>query len=52
MLLTPKKVFQEETPYHVLDWKSFKLCRVARSSLTAEAQAFGQATDAEYACRF
>ena len=53
MLLTPKKVFQEETPYHVLDWKSFKLHRVARSSLSAEAQAFGQATDAaEYACRF
>ena len=53
MLLTPKKVFQEETPHHVLDWKSFKLHRVARSSLSAEAQAFGQATDAaEYACRF
>ena len=36
----------EEDYYHVLDWRSFKTPRVARSSLGAEAQAGGQASDA------
>ena len=36
----------EEGQYHVLDWRSFKTPRVARSSLGAEAQAGGQASDA------
>ena len=43
----------EEGDYHVWDWRSFKLPRVARSSLSAEAQAAGQASDAlELCCRF
>ena len=42
-----------EGPYHILDWKSFRLPRVARSSLSAEAQAAGCASDAtEFACRY
>ena len=36
----------EEGEYHVLDWRSFRTPRVARSSLGAEAQAGGQAVDA------
>ena len=51
--ITPDTVFHEETSYHVVDWRSFKLHRVARSSLSAEAQAAGQASDAsEYIARF
>ena len=43
----------EEGQYHVLDWRSFRTPRVARSSLGAEAQAGGQAADAtEFARRF
>ena len=43
----------EEGEYHILDWRSFKTPRVARSSLGAEAQAGGQASDAvDFACRF
>ena len=39
--------------YHVLDWKSFKTPRVARSSLGAEAQAGGQASVAvDFTCRY
>ncbi|CAJ1404806.1 unnamed protein product [Effrenium voratum] len=34
-----------ELPYMVLDWRSYKLPRVCRSSLAAEAQAAGQAVD-------
>ena len=46
--MTTDAVFAEETPYHVIDWRSFKLPRVARST-----QACGQASDmAEYICRF
>ena len=42
-----------EGPYHILDWKSSRLPRVARSSLSAEAQAAGCASDAtEFACRY
>ena len=51
--ITTDKIFQEEVDYHVVGWRSFKLPRVARSSLSAEAQACGQASDmAEYICRF
>ena len=43
----------EEGQYHILDWRSFRTPRVARSSLGAEAQAGGQAADAtEFTCRF
>ena len=43
----------QEGAYHILDWRSFKTPRVARSSLGAEAQGGGQASDAvEYICRF
>ena len=45
--ITPDTVFHEETSYHVVDWRSFKLPRVARSSLSAEAQAAGQTSDAQ-----
>lgn len=52
-ILVPEEVFEQETPYHVVDWCSYKLPRVARSSLSAEAQAAGGASDnAEYICRF
>ena len=51
--LTTDKIFQTESTYHIVDWRSFKLPRVARSSLSAEAQACGQSADiAEYICRF
>ena len=46
-MLVPKGVFEgEEHPYHVVDWRSAKLPRIARSSLSAEAQAAGQSVDA------
>ena len=32
--------------YHILDWRSFKLARVARSTLAAEGQAASEAADA------
>ena len=53
-LLTHKEAFEGvETPYHVLDWKSMKLPRVARSSLAAEAQASSAAADnVEFIVRF
>ena len=39
--------------HNILDWKSCRLARVARSSLSAEAQAAGCASDAtEFACRY
>ena len=51
MFLAPKEIFEKESTYHVIDWRSFKLPRVARSSLSAEAQAFGQAADmVEFVC--
>ena len=53
VLVNKKALEAEECDYHVWDWRSFKLPRVARSSLSAEAQAAGQATDAlELCCRF
>ena len=53
-MLTPASAYEgAETNYHILDWKSFRLPRVARSSLSAEAQAGSQAADsAEFICRF
>ena len=42
-----------EGPYHILDWKSFRLPRVARSSLSAEEPVAGCSGDAtEFACRY
>lgn len=53
LLVNKKTLDAEEGDYHVWDWRSFKLPRVARSSLSAEAQAAGQASDAlELCCRF
>ncbi len=54
VMLVPESTFHgTETEYHVLDWKSSKLPRVARSSLGAEAQAAGQATDSvDFICKF
>ena len=53
IFIVPKKIFEEETSYHLIEWRSFKLPRVARSSLSAEAQTFGQAADmVEFICRY
>ena len=49
ILMINKELLQHDGPegaYHVLDWRSLKTPRVARSSLGAEAQAGGQACDA------
>ena len=53
-MLVPQATFDgEERPYHLLDWKSSKLPRIARSSLGAESQAAGQAVDAvDFCSRF
>ena len=46
VLLTHKDTFNgTESPYHVLDWRSFRLPRIARSSLAAEVQSAAQAFD-------
>ena len=54
VLLTHKDTFNgTESPYHVLDWRSFRLPRVARSSLAAEVQSAAQALDStEFVVRF
>ena len=54
VLLAPKGILETgEDVYHILGWRSFKLPRVARSSLAAESQAAGCAADAtEFACRY
>ena len=54
VLLTHKDTFEgKECPYHVLDWRSFRLPRIARSSLAAEAQSAAQAVDStEFVIRF
>eukprot|EP00435_Cladocopium_sp_Y103_P047602 s1999_g14.t1 len=54
VLLAPKRILEtEEDVYHIIDWRSFKLPRVARSSLAAESQAAGCAANAtEFACRY
>ena len=36
----------DEGKYHLIDWRSWKLARVARSSLSAESQATAEAADA------
>ena len=47
VLLAPKHVLEtREDVYHILDWKISKLPRVARSSLSAEAQSARCAADA------
>ena len=49
ILMVNKALLQANGPegaYHVLDWRSLKTPRVARSSLGAEAQSGGQACDA------
>ncbi len=47
MTLTPRTAFSDkEVEYAVLDWRSDKLARVARSSLNAETQAAANAADA------
>ena len=53
-MLAPKKILEtEEDFYHILDWRSQKLPRIARSSLAAEAQAAACASDAtEFAVRY
>eukprot|EP00435_Cladocopium_sp_Y103_P030130 s3673_g7.t1 len=54
VLLAPKRILEtEEDVYHIIDRRSFKLPRVARSSLAAESQAAGCAADAtEFSCRY
>ena len=54
VMLAPRKILEtEEGDYHILDWRSLKLPRTARSSLAAEAQAAACASDAtEFACRY
>ena len=54
VMLAPKKILEtEEDFYHILDWRSQKLPRIARSSLAAEAQAAACASDAtEFAVRY
>ena len=54
IMLVPQATFDgEERPYHLVDWKSSKLPRIARSSLGAESQAAGQAVDAvDFCSRF
>ena len=47
VLLTHKKALEGEPdqPYVIIDWRSFKLPRVSRSSLNAEAQSCSAAVD-------
>ena len=54
VILVPDEALTNvESWFHVLDWRSLKLPRVARSSLAAEAQAAAQAADSvDYVCRF
>lgn len=54
VVLTHRKALQgAECPYVVLDWRSYRLPRVSRSSLNAEAQACAGAMDAmEYLMTF
>ena len=54
ILLVPEHTLvNQEDNFHMLEWRSMKLPRVARSSLAAETQAAAQATDATDAvCKF
>ena len=46
IIMTNVKVLEgKSVPYSVVAWRSYKLPRVCRSSLSAEARAFGQAAD-------
>eukprot|EP00438_Fugacium_kawagutii_P019118 Skav204381 [mRNA] locus=scaffold4897:193896:199406:+ [translate_table: standard] len=46
VVLAPKEILQgEPTHYVILDWRSFRLPRVSRSSLNAESQACAAAMD-------
>ena len=53
-MLAPRRILEtEEDHYHILDWRSQKLPRVARSSLAAEARAAACAADStEFVCRY
>jgi len=54
IMLIPKTTFDGvEGPYHVIDWCSSKLPRVARSNLGAEAQSASQVCDnMDFVCRY
>ena len=54
ILAVPNAAFDDQaTQYSVVDWRSFKLARVARSSLSAETQGAAAAADAlEYVKTF
>ena len=54
IMLVAQQTFEGiESPYHLIDWKSSKLPRIARSSLGSESQAAGQAVDAlDFCCRY
>ena len=54
ILLTHKNAYEGvESPYHLFEWRSMRLPRVARSSLAAEVQAAAQAVDStEFVVRF
>ena len=45
VLTSPKALAGELTTYNIVSWRSFKLARVCRSSLAAEAQAAASAVD-------
>ena len=46
LMLAPKQILDgEATNYIILDWRSFRLPRVSRSSLNAESQACAAAMD-------
>jgi hypothetical protein len=52
VLAVHPKAFRDETVrYSILDWKSYKLQRVARSSLHAETQAAAEGADALEFCK-
>ena len=52
LLMAPKELLAGElTEYTILDWKSFKLSRVSRSSLNAETQAAVSANEAMEYCK-
>ena len=54
VMLAPEHTLQnQEDSFHLLEWRSLKLPRVARSSLSAETQAAAHAADAtDLICRF
>jgi len=46
VMVSKKEAEGEEGWYNVLDWRSWKLLRVARSTLSAESQGASEAADA------